>query len=103
MSELNLKQVRNALECWASGNPCEGSCCPLFEISPDTCDRWIGRNALSLIKELTEENERLRAERDLRDIVIKDLTERNKELQTANEDLGQYCQELERELLEGDA
>lgn len=58
INELNLKQVKKALECWASGNPCEGSCCPLFEISPDTCDRWIGRNALALINELTEENQK---------------------------------------------
>ena len=57
--ELNRDQIIKALECWASGNPCEGSCCPLFEISPDTCDRWIGRNALALIKELTEDVERV--------------------------------------------
>ena len=57
--KLNREQIIKALECWASGNPCEGSCCPLFEISPDTCDRWIGRNALALIKELTEDVERV--------------------------------------------
>ena len=51
----NREQIIKALECWASGNQCEGSCCPLFEISPDTCDRWIGRNALSLVYEMTNE------------------------------------------------
>ena len=59
MMKLDREQIVKALECWASGNPCEGSCCPLFEISPDTCDRWIGRNSLSLIKELTQANEQL--------------------------------------------
>lgn len=70
MENLNAEQVKKALECWASGNACEGSRCELFEISPDTCDRWLGRNALALItsqeqriKELTEENERLKAQK----------------------------------------
>ena len=53
--ELNRDQIIKALECWASGNPCEGSCCPLFEISPDTCDRWIGRNAIALVKAQAED------------------------------------------------
>ena len=58
------------------------------------------KDALSLINELTKDNERLRAERDTRDIAIKDLYSRNKELQSANEDLGNHCLDLENELQE---
>ena len=50
------------------------------------------------VEELAEENERLRGERDTQDIIVKDLSYRNKELQTANEELGEYCMELEKEL-----
>ena len=49
MENLNAEQVKKALECWASGKPCEGGVCDLFDASTLTCDRWTGKNALALI------------------------------------------------------
>ena len=87
--ELNREQIIKALECWASGNACEGIRCEMFEISPDTCDRWIGRNALALINELTEENERLRerADRHLKNLkaVLDERSESNIKADTVRE------------------
>jgi chromosome segregation ATPase len=51
-------------------------------------------------KELTEENERLRAERDILDVLVKDLRGRNNGLQRANESLAKDCDILEDELNE---
>ena len=62
--------------------------------------KWLVADALSVIETLKAENERLRGERDTRDILVKDLTCRNNELQSANEGLGKYCLELEAELKE---
>ena len=61
MENLNAKQIKKALECCANAYDCF------------TCDNYkrhciggfrtaIAQNALSLIKELTEENERLRGD-----------------------------------------
>ena len=66
MSELNREQIIKALECCGVG--CElRSCtseCPYFSIpledTEDCCD-VLARDALALIKELTEENERARS------------------------------------------
>ena len=55
--ELNAEQIIKALECCSKGT-CMA--CPLKEdYSP--CLNTVAYSALSLIKELTEENERLRA------------------------------------------
>lgn len=65
MENLNAEQIIKALECWASDNPCIGSACAVFRASTESCDRWIGERALSLIKsqeqkikELTEDVEK---------------------------------------------
>lgn len=50
------------------------------------------------LKEITEENERLKAENETTDILLKDLRFRNKEFQKANEGLAKNCEDLEREL-----
>lgn len=55
-------------------------------------------NALSLIRELTEENTRLRAEKETLETIEKDLRFRNKEFQKANEGLAKNCEEFEIEL-----
>ncbi len=54
--ELNREQIIKALECCTDG---AGECddCPL--IHDNFCGKHLLRNALSLIKELTEEKERL--------------------------------------------
>lgn len=55
---LNREQIVKALECCISGDDC--TICPLCD--EQSCPCVLNENALSLIKELTEENERLRAE-----------------------------------------
>jgi hypothetical protein len=61
MSELNREQIIKALECCTSEVTIEFNCtaCPYIGKG---CNSVVMRDALSLIKELTEENERLRAE-----------------------------------------
>ena len=56
--ELNAEQIIKALECCTSRS-C-GADCPYYDT--ELCQVAIMRDALALIKELTEENERLRAE-----------------------------------------
>lgn len=55
MDAKKREMVIKALECWASGNPCIGSACAIFCDSTDTCDRWIGKRALALIKAMAED------------------------------------------------
>lgn len=121
--ELNREQIIKALECCGAynhGKTCKE--CPYRQIDlgdDEICSNRMSLDALALIKELTleleamrtaansykmhnekltEENERLRGERDARAILNAELIERKNELQKANEELGQYCQELEKEL-----
>ena len=67
--ELNAEQIKKALECCASSNEisaCESGC-PLWEEDPCPCNdepNAVIKCALTLINELTEENERLRAENE---------------------------------------
>ena len=108
--ELNREQIIKALECHQKNekkNTCEYCTnCPASEydlcegVTTDDCVDEMFTATILLIKELTEENERLRAERDTRDIAIKDLYSRNKELQKANEDLGKHCTDLTTELIQ---
>ena len=61
--ELDREQIVKALECCASNDfICDQ--CPIDEKIKDACEcgKVVARNALALIRELTEENERLRAE-----------------------------------------
>lgn len=46
---MDRQQIIKALECWASGKPCEGGVCDLYDASTFICDRWTGKNALALI------------------------------------------------------
>ena len=87
MTKLNRDHIIKALECWASGNSCEGSCCPLFEISPDTCDRWMGRNALTLINELTQRLETLSQSYDHLEKTKNELLAERSRLSEGNERL----------------
>ena len=68
--ELNREQIIKALECCVSADTFDAcrSGCPLFE-KGDDCEcifepTALHKYALSLIKELTEENERLREKAD---------------------------------------
>jgi hypothetical protein len=62
--ELNREKIIKALECCVVNSNCNG--CPFWEgyVTHRNCLQTACKNALSLIKELTEENERLRAEND---------------------------------------
>ena len=60
--ELNREQIIKALECCGTGTSDDCRECPFFNdenISTEDCMERLIRYALALIKELTEENERL--------------------------------------------
>lgn len=57
MSELNREQVKKALECLGCLNGISCTECIYNEIIYPKCTEEAARNALSLIKELTEDNE----------------------------------------------
>ena len=71
MENLNAEQIIKALECCLVENDCTG--CPLHHQYKIDCLKYAGEKALSLIKELTEENERLRAD------TVRKMLERIKE------------------------
>lgn len=56
--ELNRDQIIKALECCLVESNCMG--CPLHYQYETDCLKYAGEKALSLIKKLNEENERLR-------------------------------------------
>lgn len=58
--ELNREQIIKALECCGTNDKSCSSCPLAKDYSP--CSKTMADNALSLIKELTEENQRLRSE-----------------------------------------
>ena len=65
--ELNREQIKKALECCTSSNSVSACMrgCPIYEKEDCECindDTALLKYALSLVKELTEENERLREE-----------------------------------------
>ena len=76
--ELNREQIVKALECCTSGINHKGDIpcldCPYDECNivggtserqiTGTCQSWLKKDALSLIKELTEENERLKKDNE---------------------------------------
>ena len=81
--ELNREQIIKALECCTSEKGCTG--CPRF-LSLMGCSRQNMIDALTLIKELTEENERLRAE----------LTGANKDKQILFDEISSLEDEAEK-------
>lgn len=85
MENLNAEQIIKALECCASGSgisACESGC-PLWDKDKPECiddSEYILKLALALIKELTEENEKLYHLVDDKIQEIKKLTEENEKL-----------------------
>ena len=59
--EHNREQIIKALEC-LTGEPMFCRECAYNGVGAFSCRKDLAKDALSLIKELTEENERLRAE-----------------------------------------
>ena len=122
--ELNREQIIKALECCITGH--HENCCNLGKWHEEwNCMTDIMKQSLALIneltaenkllnvelgnanseilrliaekKELTEENERLRAERDTLDIYNKDYKFKNKELTAFNRRWAKECAELQDE------
>ena len=62
--ELNREQIIKALECISRTEDVLCAGCDYRKYDGLTCHRIGAKNALTLIKELTEENERLRAENE---------------------------------------
>jgi hypothetical protein len=54
---MEKEMIIKALECCANNDECVGEACPYYATG---CEKQMPKDALSLIKELTEENERLR-------------------------------------------
>ncbi len=82
---MERTEIIKALECCTSPKDCN---CPLTCPWADNgCEQNLMYHALTLIKELTEENERLRAENEKLEIYNKDYKYRNKELQKAHKEL----------------
>lgn len=98
--ELNREQIIKALECCTNigkGDLVECVCeeCP-YCIGKDDC-RNLDSYALALIKELTEENERWRAEKETLEIYNKYYKYKNKELTAFNRRWAKECAELQDE------
>lgn len=91
---MEREQIIKALECCTRGRksnediPCPE--CPYNECNivggtserqtSGTCQGWLMKDALALIKELTEENEKLKSIGISKDIVIESLAEENERL-----------------------
>lgn len=61
---MEKEQIIKALECWASRSPCHEKCSILEHEEGANCIGLTTKSALALIKELTEENERLKEKAD---------------------------------------
>lgn len=111
-NKLNREQIIKALECCTSGINHKGDIpcldCPYDECNivggtserqiTGTCQSWLKKDALSLIKELTEENERLRESTDNELRYTKELVEtlhkvHEEKVQKAKADTVQKMQE----------
>ena len=95
--ELNKEQIIKALECCTNFTPSSCDKCP-FEPKGDCykgsmgCNDELMKNALSIINELTEENERLRANNltlahELERVMVYHYKIHNKKLEDALESL----------------
>lgn len=97
--ELNREQIIKALECLWYEKECVGDECPLFKLGGD-CAPLIAMEALSLIKELTEENEawqkQLISTEEKSGKAYYELACEVEDLRAENERLHATCTELER-------
>lgn len=95
---MDKEKIVQGLECLESEKDvlCKG--CAYQKHDGLTCRKALAKDALALIRELIEENERLQAEKETFEIIEKDLRFRNKELQKANEGLAKNFEDLEDQL-----
>lgn len=99
--ELNAEQIVKQMQEWCD-NMCENACLKGESLNGKvhTCEICFPntvKNALALIKELNEENERLRAEKETFEIYYKDYKYKNKELAAFNRRWAKECAELQDE------
>jgi FtsZ-binding cell division protein ZapB len=90
--ELNREQIVKALDCFHKRILDTN----LAEMITET-EMMSIIDTITLINELTEENERLRAEKEVLEINNKDLKYRNKELTAFNRRWAKECAELQDE------
>ena len=90
--ELNREQIIKALEFCANNDDCVGVMCPYYATG---CENEMPKDALSLIKELTQANEQLSESYDhlekTKDELLDErsrLTEENERLEKLSDDLG---------------
>ena len=107
MNELKPEDVMKALECWASGNPCQEECSILEHERGASCVRLTAGSALALLREkdatlemCAETIERQDKELAQKDAEIERLTAYNANLICANTDITNrhkdYVEDAER-------
>lgn len=103
--ELNREQIIKALECCETGRAVSCEKCPMLNIETSddvVCSEMLARYALSLIKELTEENEawqqRLISQEEKADKAYHDLACEVEDLRAENERLRDTAYRLECEV-----
>ena len=79
---MEKEQIIKALECCIGDNDCNS--CPYWVDVDVNCFDNVKSDALALIKELTEENEKLKSIGISKDIVIESLAEDNERLKSEN-------------------
>ena len=103
---MERDQIIKALECWATGHPCEAEC-EVFDITTANCAVWTCKNALTLIKEREEqifklENRLKECENGyegtlhLESCKLHDAEEKVKELTQANDMISESYDHLEK-------
>ena len=97
---MEHNDIIKALECCITNSEMDCINCPYRGIVNDLYDGCVNtlvKDALSLIKELTEENERLKAENETLEIYNADYKYKNKELTAFNRRWAKECAELQDE------
>ena len=82
--ELNREQIIKALEYCANHDECVGVMCPYYATG---CEKLMPKDALSLINELTEEVNDLKEDKELYSVFCEDYKKQIKKLTEENERL----------------
>ena len=106
MSELNAEQIKKALELCSNNDECVGEACPYYKTG---CEKNMPKDALALVKELTEKLEAYRQELGEVRVALaeanndkKELTEENERLRAENKELTYENGELKIQFQEAD-
>jgi hypothetical protein len=100
--QLNAEQIKKALECCQKKNPLYCLKCPVYSIS-ESCQTILAQHSLSLINELTEENEAwqksLITQKENADKAYYELACEVENLRAENERLKEHNITLEQKLM----